>query len=51
MWGINRIIIPVLSAWDVYTANGVVLTLGLLVGLYPALRAARFSPVETMRYL
>ncbi|MBW1636508.1 MAG: ABC transporter permease, partial [Deltaproteobacteria bacterium] len=23
MWGINRIIIPVLSAWDVYTANGV----------------------------
>jgi len=51
VWGINRIIVPVISAWDVYAANGVVLVLGLLVGLYPALRAARFSPVETMRHL
>ncbi len=51
MWGINRIIVPVISAWDVYAANGVVLVLGLLVGLYPAVRAARFSPVETMRHL
>jgi len=51
MWGINRIIMPVLSAWDVYAANGVVLVLGMLVGLYPALRAARFTPVETMRHL
>lgn len=51
MWGIDRIIMPMLSAWDVYAANGVVLVLGLLVGLYPALRAARFTPVETMRHL
>jgi ABC-type lipoprotein release transport system permease subunit len=50
MWGIERIIIPVVAAWDVYTANGVVLVLGLLVGLYPALKAARFTPVETMRH-
>lgn len=51
MWGISRVIMPALSAWDVYAANGVVLVLGLLVGLYPALRAARFTPVETMRHL
>lgn len=51
MWGIERIIIPVVAAWDVYTANGVVLVLGLLVGLYPAFKAARFTPVETMRHI
>lgn len=51
MFGMSRIIMPVLSAWDVFSANGVVLVLGLLVGLYPAFRAARFTPVETMRHL
>lgn len=51
MWGMSRIIMPSLSAWDLYAANGVVLVLGLLVGLYPALRAGRFTPVETMRHL
>jgi ABC-type lipoprotein release transport system permease subunit len=51
MWGISRIIIPVVSAWDLYAANGVVFILGLLVGLYPALRASKFTPVETMRHL
>ncbi|MGB3211009.1 MAG: FtsX-like permease family protein [Desulforhopalus sp.] len=51
MFGISRVILPALSAWDIYAANGVVLVLGLLVGLYPALRAARFTPVETMRHL
>lgn len=51
MWGISRIIFPVLTSWDILTANAVVLLLGLLVGLYPAIRAARFTPVETMRHL
>lgn len=51
MWGVSRIIMPSLVAWDIYAANGIVLVLGLLVGLYPALRAARFTPVETMRHL
>jgi ABC-type lipoprotein release transport system permease subunit len=51
MWGMSRVIVPVLSAWDVYAANGVVLVLGLLVGLYPAVRAGRFTPVEAMRHL
>ena len=51
MWGMSRIIVPALSAWDMYAANGVVIVLGLLVGLYPAVRAGRFTPVETMRHL
>ena len=51
MWGMSRIIVPVVSAWDVYAANGVVLFLGMIVGLYPAGKAARFTPVETMRHL
>ena len=51
MWGMSRIIIPAVAAWDVYAANGVVLVLGLLVGIYPARKAARFTPVETMRHL
>jgi ABC-type antimicrobial peptide transport system permease subunit len=51
MWGISRVIYPVLSLKDIVMANGVVMLLGLLVGLYPALHAARFTPVETMRHL
>ena len=51
MWGISRVIYPVLSVKDIFMANGVVIILGLLVGLYPALHAARFTPVETMRHL
>ncbi len=51
MWGMSRVIVPALSLWDLYTANGVVLVLGLLVGLYPAVRAGRFTPVEAMRHL
>jgi ABC-type lipoprotein release transport system permease subunit len=51
MWGISRVVYPVLSFKDIVMANGVVILLGLLVGLYPALHAARFTPVETMRHL
>lgn len=51
MWGISRIVYPVLAPGDIINANGVVIVLGLLVGLYPALQAARFTPIETMRHL
>ncbi|MFC1830928.1 ABC transporter permease [Thermodesulfobacteriota bacterium] len=51
MWGISRVVYPLLSFNDIAMANGVVVILGLLVGLYPALQAARFTPVETMRHL
>lgn len=51
MWGMGRVIIPVLTTWDLAMANAVVIGLGLLVGLYPAARASRFTPMETMRHI
>ena len=51
MWGISRMIWPVLTVWDVGVANLTVLLLGLVVSLYPAIRAARFTPIETMRQI
>lgn len=51
MFGMDRIIYPILTVKDLVMANGVVMVLGLIVGLYPALHAARFTPVETMRHI
>ena len=45
----SRIIFPVLHFGDLIHANVVVLVLGLLVSCYPAIKAARFTPVESMR--
>lgn len=47
--GMSRIIFPVLQIGDLINANGVVLGLGLLVSCYPAIKAARFTPVAAMR--
>ncbi len=47
--GMSRIIFPVLKSGDLIDANVVVLGLGLLVSCYPAIKAARFTPVEAMR--
>ena len=44
----SRIIYPVLKLQDMLMANLVVLVLGILVSLYPAIKAARFNPVETL---
>jgi putative ABC transport system permease protein len=48
--GMARIIYPVLFFQDIFDANLVVLGLGLLVSLYPAVKAARFSPVEALMH-
>lgn len=48
MWGMTRIIIPEIVQGDVIRANLVVLILGLLVSIYPAAIAARFTPVEAL---
>jgi ABC-type lipoprotein release transport system permease subunit len=46
--GMPRVIYPVISFEDVVLANFVVFALGLLVSVYPAVRAARFTPVEAL---
>jgi ABC-type lipoprotein release transport system permease subunit len=46
--GMARIIHPVVWGRDLLAANLVVLLLGLLVCLYPALKAARMTPVKAM---
>jgi len=48
MLGLSRTIYPVLSIKDIIIANLVVLCLGILVSLFPALKAAQFTPVEAM---
>jgi ABC-type lipoprotein release transport system permease subunit len=46
--GMTRIIYPVIITRDLALANLVVLILGLLISLYPAVKAARFTPVQAM---
>ncbi|NOY69725.1 MAG: ABC transporter permease [Deltaproteobacteria bacterium] len=48
MWGMPRVIHPELWIIDVITANLVVLVLGLVVSIYPAAKAARFTPIEAL---
>lgn len=49
-FGISRVIYPVISAKDLTMANMVVFILGLLVSVYPAVKAARFTPVEALAH-
>jgi ABC-type lipoprotein release transport system permease subunit len=49
-FGAPRIIYPVISGKDLVMANAVVFILGLLVSCYPALKAARFTPVEALAH-
>ncbi len=44
----SRVIYPTLTAKDVVVADLTVLALGLLVSIYPALKASRFRPVEAL---
>ena len=48
--GVSRIVYPVLDIRDLLAANLVVLLLGLLVSLYPASKAARFTPVKALSH-
>ena len=48
--GMARIIYPAIAAKDVMVANLTVLLLGLLVSLYPAIKASRFTPVEALTH-
>jgi ABC-type lipoprotein release transport system permease subunit len=48
--GMSRVIYPTIHGNDVITANLVVFVLGLLVSVYPAVKAAKFTPVEAMAH-
>ncbi len=48
--GISRVVYPALAGRDVLIANAVVLGLGLVISLYPAIKAARITPVRAMAY-
>lgn len=48
--GMTRIIYPALALKDVMVANLTVLLLGLLVSLYPAIKASRFTPVQALAH-
>lgn len=48
--GISRVIYPALHARDMLIANLVVFSLGLIVSAYPAIKAARITPVEAFAH-
>ena len=48
-FGMSRVIFPVLTLHDVMSVNIIILFLGFIVSLYPAIRAAQITPVEAMR--
>ena len=48
--GMTRIIYPAFDVADFLIANLVVVLLGLLVSIYPAAKAARFTPVDAMAH-
>ena len=48
--GMSRIIYPIISIQDLLMANLTVFILGLLVSLYPAVKAARFTPMEALAH-
>jgi ABC-type lipoprotein release transport system permease subunit len=50
MLGLPRIIYPVVLAPDVILANAVVFVLGILISVYPAIKASRFTPVKAMAH-
>jgi ABC-type lipoprotein release transport system permease subunit len=46
--GMTRVIYPAIALRDILMSNLVVLLLGILVSAYPAVKAARFTPVEAL---
>ncbi|NVL92919.1 MAG: ABC transporter permease [Desulfobacterales bacterium] len=49
-FGMSRVIYPIIQGKDIVMANLVVFILGIVVSLYPAVKAARFTPVEALAH-
>jgi len=49
--GMTRVIYPAIALKDILMSNLTVLFLGLLVSGYPAVKAARFTPVEALTHI
>lgn len=47
-WGLGRLVVPYFTAKDLLSVNAVIAGLGILVCLYPAIKAAGITPVEAM---
>jgi ABC-type antimicrobial peptide transport system permease subunit len=48
--GMTRVIYPIVSVKDWSVANLVVLGLGILICIYPAAKAASFTPVKALAH-
>jgi putative ABC transport system permease protein len=48
--GESAAIVPVIDVQSVLMATGICVLIGILFGYYPARRAARLDPVESLRY-
>ena len=48
--GMTRVIYPAIAINDILMSNLIVLFLGILVSAYPAIKAARFTPVEALAH-
>ena len=47
-WGMGRLVVPFFTAMDICCVNGVIIGLGAMVCLYPAIKAANITPIEAM---
>jgi ABC-type lipoprotein release transport system permease subunit len=48
--GMTRVIFPAVAVKDLLMSNFIVLILGILVSAYPAVKAAKFTPVEALAH-